>query len=105
VENDPVAQMRLMGGVTMVPLDALPHHTSPLVEVGSLEDMASLAMLHRAPAFYLREGDQVHFWLKTPDAVYHYLAEGQAPGLHKLQPRLPRPPFFALARRGRSCAL
>ena len=94
VENDPVAQMRLMGGVTMVPLDALPHYTLPLVEVGSLEDMASLAMLHRAPAFYLREGNQVHFWLKTPDAVYHYLAEGQAPGLHKPRPWLPRPPFL-----------
>ncbi|HFC10437.1 MAG TPA: signal peptidase I [Chloroflexi bacterium] len=94
VEGDPVAQIRLIGGVTTVPLDALPHHTLPVVEVGSLSDLASLAALHRAPVFHLREGEQVHFWLKTPDVVYHYGAEGQARVPQHARPLLPRPRFL-----------
>ncbi len=95
VERDPVAQLRLLDGVTTVPLDAMPHHTLPVVEVGSLSDLAALAVLRRAPVFHWREDDLVvHFWLKTPDAVYHYVAEGQAPELPSRRLALPRPHFL-----------
>ncbi len=94
VESDPVAQIRLMGGVTTVPLEALPRYALPVVEVDSLSDIASLAVLHRSPVFHLREGEQVHFWLKTPDAVYHATAYEHDRVATKSTKTLPLPAFL-----------
>ncbi len=93
LSGDPVAQLRLTAGVTALPLDTPPETAVPPVEVGGLEDLAALAALRRAPVFYLREGEQVHFWLKAPDAVYHHAAAAEE-GRAAPQPALPRPRFL-----------
>ncbi len=91
--HDPVAQFRLTTGVAAVPLGALPESAAPVVDIGGMEDLAALAALHRTPVFYLREGEQVHFWVKAPDVLYHHLALGTesrpAPQLALPRPRWP----------------
>ncbi len=72
---DPVAHLRFVEGVTVVPLQDVPDSLGPQIALETLKDLADLAVAYRRPVLYLRNGEQVHFWVRTPEALYQYTSE------------------------------
>ena len=64
--------LRLVEGVTVIAVQEPPAAEAPPTPLKSLDDIASLAKTYRRPVLYLGEGEQCHFWVQTPETVYHY---------------------------------